>query len=300
MGDGRFAELVKFSATISGTMETIQVTAQNFTPRVQRWLQKPKAVTLLHLFDQVINLIDADGEIISVVQPQIQAGPFSIVVDEERPFPHLISPHDTVSKTATSLTIGPLAIDCRQAKLWQPIPHWQLLRENQSNWQKILPSMQTAVTNHLEFLGEIGPANFHEQFQAAIEEIQTLRLKAPPDKWQTAVTKLAGFGPGFTPAGDDFLLGFLFGLWATRPKNAVMNVAKIVVETAVPRTTQLSAAWLQAAAQGEAALPWHHLANALLENDEWETTTETILNTGATSGIAALMGFLAGTTRELA
>ncbi|MCB9006268.1 MAG: hypothetical protein H6656_02600 [Ardenticatenaceae bacterium] len=45
-----------------------------------------------------------------------------------------------------------------------------------------------------------------------------------------------------------------------------MNLAKIVVETAVPRTTQLSAAWLQAAGRGEAHKPWHDLVDALSAN----------------------------------
>ncbi len=273
-------------------METIEITANNLTLRVQRWLQKPQAVTLLHLFDQVINLIDADGEIISVVQPKIRSGPFSLLVEEERPFPHLIPPHAPVAKTETTLIIGPLEIEYSQAKLWQPIPNWHSLHEGQVDWRSSLPEMQTAVNQRLNFMGDIGPANFRAQFQTAIGRMQALCFDPDHKAWQTAVAQLAGFGPGFTPAGDDFLVGFLFGLWATRPAATVAELAKIVVETAVPRTTQLSAAWLQAAGRGEAWLAWHDLVDSFSKEADWKRPVERILEQGATSGIAALLGFI--------
>ncbi|MCB9006269.1 MAG: DUF2877 domain-containing protein [Ardenticatenaceae bacterium] len=39
------------------------------------------------------------------------------------------------------------------------------------------------------------------------------------DGCETAVTKLAGLGPGFTPAGDDFLLGFCLACGQRGQKN---------------------------------------------------------------------------------
>lgn len=274
-------------------MATIHLTAENFTPRVQRWLQKPQTAKLLHLFDQVINLIDADGEIVSVVQPNIRPGPFSLLIGEARPFPSLIQPAAPVTKTQTSLIIGPLAIDCRAAELWQPSPDWPRLREKQAAWLGTLGEMQTAVNNHLNDLNVSSPANFVPRFAAAAAELQTVIFESNPVAWLTAVTQLAGLGPGFTPAGDDFLVGFLYGLWATRPAAEVVELAKVVVETAVPRTTQLSAAWLQAAGRGEAVEPWHDLVKALLTHADWQLPLQKIGQTGATSGAAALFGFIA-------
>ncbi|MEZ4595258.1 MAG: DUF2877 domain-containing protein [Chloroflexota bacterium] len=271
----------------------MKVTAQTVTPHVQRWLQTANAAVLLHRFEAVINLMNATGDIISVVQPQVQAGPFSLVVDVERPFPHTLSPHTPVSQTAASLIIGPLHIDCRPAHLWHPVPNWQRLQATQANWHSILPEMATAVTHHLHQIGTIGPAIFAQQFQAAAAQMQAIQQKTDRVAWQTAVTQLAGLGPGFTPAGDDFLVGFLFGLWATRPRDEVEKLAEIVVETAVPRTTQLSAAWLQAAGRGEAWLPWHGLVNALSAGHDWQPPVQRILAQGASSGVAALLGFIA-------
>ena len=270
----------------------MQLSATTLTPRVQRWRQKKQAVRLLHLFDEVINLVDTDGEIISVVQPQVKPGPFSLLVGEERPFPTLLPAFAPVAKTQTGLLIGPLAIDCRTAELWHPIPDWPQLQEKKVAWLGYLAEMQTAVNAHLQTLGVISPANFTARFEDIIAELRAVEFAADPAAWQTAVTKLAGFGPGFTPAGDDFLVGFLLGLWATRPVEEVVELARVVVETAVPRTTQLSAAWLQAAGRGEVVEPWHELVNAFLTHADWQLPLQKILQTGATSGMAAAMGFV--------
>ena len=275
------------------------VSATTISPRAQRWLSKPTAVSLLHIFDRAINLMDADAEIISVVQPGIGAGPFAIVIDTERPFPDVIASNASVRKMAASLQLGSLLIDIKDAALWHPRPNWDALRRQTAVWQTQLPALQAAIAQQQQRLTAGSPAHFAAAFNEATAAV--LQALAQQDKayLALAVANCAGLGPGLTPAGDDFLLGLLLGLWATRPEAEVVAWARLVGETAVPRTTQLSAAWLKTAALGEAALPWHHLANALLESTEWETAVNTILNTGATSGIAALLGFIAAATTKV-
>lgn len=276
--------------------ESWQISALSITTRVQRWLNQPTAVSLLHRFDQAINLIDANATIIAIVQPSIGAGPFSIVVDAERPFPPTINPSTPIKKTADSLHIGPLHIDLRPVEIWQSAPDWNLLRQQQKEWLTILPELETAVSQQQERLTNGTPVNFAPRFHAATTAMREAIAQPDAPELETAISQLAGLGPGLTPAGDDFLLGLLLGLWATRPEAAVVELAKRVVETAVPRTTLLSAAWLQAAAQGEAWLAWHNLFEALLAGDNWQQRFDRILNNGATSGIAALIGFVAATS----
>jgi len=270
-----------------------QVSAISITPNVQQWLRQPTAVSLLHLFDHAINLMDANDKIISIVQPNIGAGPFSIVVDCERPFPITINPSTTIHKTADSLRLGPLHIDLRPAHLWQPAPNWELLRQRQQDWLTILPELQTAVAQQQDRLTSGSPTHFATQFQIATVALREVIVHPDAAGLETAVRQLAGLGPGLTPAGDDFLLGLLLGLWATRPETEVVEWAERVMETAVPRTTQLSAAWLKAAATGEAWIAWHQLLAALLGDEDWQSPFSRILNNGATSGIASLMGFVA-------
>jgi len=270
-----------------------QTSALTLTTKVQLWLQQPTAVSLLQRFGHVLNLIDATGTIIAIVQPSIGAGPFSIVVDAARPFPTTINPATSIKKTAASLHIGPLHINLGRAQLWQPRPPWNLLRKQQHQWLTILPELETAVTRQQHRLMAGSPAHFATRFQAAAGAVSEAIAHPDAAGLETAVTQLAGLGPGLTPAGDDFLLGLLLGLWATRPEAEVVDLAEHVVETAVPRTTKLSAAWLKAAAAGEAWLAWHNLLATLLDGIEWQQPFNRILNQGATSGIASLMGFIA-------
>jgi hypothetical protein len=161
---------------------------------------------------------------------------------------------------------------------------------------------------------------------------------------------LAGLGLGLTPAGDDFLLGTIYGLWLkndgaakfqkigaacrggsrTAPTSGVgqsknsyhklpetQRMIEAITETAAARTTTLSAAWLRAAARGEAGEPWHELLTALRDSGETAVTElvevepveaavtepvevavsqaiDRILATGHTSGADALAGFVWG------
>lgn len=110
--------------------------------------------------------------------------------------------------------------------------------------------------------------------------------------------RLAGLGPGLTPAGDDLLVGWLAGIffYGERGNLGVRGAAvgQAVAATAAARTTRLSAAWLRHAGMGEFAEPWHQLAAGLETGDPavMAQATHCILNTGATSGQEAMKGFL--------
>jgi hypothetical protein len=108
------------------------------------------------------------------------------------------------------------------------------------------------------------------------------------------VAWLAGLGGGLTPAGDDLLCGAMLAAWLAHPDPA--GFCRGVVETAVPRTTMLSAAFLHAAGRGECGAAWHRLLAALAAgaDDEIAAATAAVLAHGATSGADALTGFVTG------
>ncbi len=108
---------------------------------------------------------------------------------------------------------------------------------------------------------------------------------------------LAGLGVGLTPAGDDFLLGFMARIWlepALFPPSWTARPLSTIVRTVGPRTTRPGRAWLDYAARGQFAESWHDLAAALTANDpaNIQHATNRILSTGATSGRDAMAGFL--------
>ncbi|HXT52432.1 MAG TPA: DUF2877 domain-containing protein [Thermoanaerobaculia bacterium] len=111
----------------------------------------------------------------------------------------------------------------------------------------------------------------------------------------TAAAALAGLGEGSTPAGDDYLVGVLHALARGRPPSPRMAplVASLggIGET---RTTAASAAWLAAAARGEASPVWRALLDVLASGSEVDVrrAARAVRGTGHTSGAFSLRGFL--------
>ena len=111
------------------------------------WLEWSQQPCVLHVFDRACNLLNERDEIISVVWPELGAGPFAIVLAEERPFSH-ITTNAKVNITQECLQIASLRIDLSDAILWQPRPDWATIQQNKDAWLKILPSLQTILTEH--------------------------------------------------------------------------------------------------------------------------------------------------------
>jgi hypothetical protein len=87
-------------------------------------------------------------------------------------------------------------------------------------------------------------------------------------------------------------MGILLTLWLAKaePKPYIDSL----VAGATYRTGQLSMAFLQAAARGEASQAWHRLVNAMVtsETDLVDKAVLDLMDTGHTSGADALFGFV--------
>lgn len=133
--------------------------------------------------------------------------------------------------------------------------------------------------------------------------VQALTALAQGDP--VAVPQLLGRGDGLTPVGDDVLAGWLIGARAagrtTRPVAAA-------VRAAAHRTTELSAALLSHAADGETIPELRGLLGALMSEaaapGAVEAATARLLAVGHSSGAGLLLGVrlalctASSTTRE--
>jgi len=230
------------------------------TARARRWLENGRSPRILHLFAGVCNLVDASGEVLSLVSPAIGPGPFALVV--EGAFPAALRAADPVriDKANGRLAVGPLRVDTGAAAVWPARPDWSRLR-----------SFSCPM-----------PPPLHPALEAPLRGLLHGLQTADAGQVRAGAAALAGRGIGLTPAGDDVLLGVLFGLWVWQPRPEWLEV---IVQTAVPRTTTLSAAFLRAAAAGEAIRPWHDLVNGAAG------AIDRILAVGHTSGADAWAGF---------
>lgn len=237
---------------------------QLLTPRARRWLANGRPARILHRFAGVCNLVNAAGEVLSVCAPGLPAGPFTLRLDGELPAGLHAALPVRAAPDGGWLQIGPLRVETAGARTWQPRPPWGRF---QSAWLANLPEPDPL------------PAHLVIHLRDVLRGIAAGDAKSV----RTGAHALAGLGPGLTPAGDDLLMGVLHGLSVWRPGS---RWPALLASTAVPRTTTLSAAFLRAAAAGEAAEPWHGLVNGRL------AAVDAILATGHSSGPAAWAGFV--------
>ena len=105
-----------------------------------------------------------------------------------------------------------------------------------------------------------------------------------------AAIRLLGFGPGFTPAGDDVVAGALAALALLGTLRR--DVADAVLDAARDRTTTISAALLRAAAKGQVVPPAAAVLQAAARGDRSSLAVAyaALLSVGATSGPALAIG----------
>lgn len=276
-----------------GCSAVLPVSAVLLAPRSRAWLATTRRGRILHLFDRVGNLANEKGEVLSLVTPEVGPGPFNLVLSGSRPFTEILSQDDTIDIKENVLCWGNLKIDFSQAAEWLPVPDWARLRQDTAVWSIVVSRLQEILADFYRRQNGALPGHFSEQFGAAVAVFLRGLAAEELAVCRKGIEQLAGLGPGLTPAGDDFLMGAMYGLWASAPDDAARFWGRVIVETAVPLTTTLSAAWLQAAAQGEAVAAWHTLCRQKDFAAEWETAVAQILNTGHSSGADALSGFTA-------
>ena len=310
------------------------------TTAVSHWLDTTKTPRVLHVFDQVCNLVDGERRVVSLVTPEIGKGPFSLVVDlpygnftdfitsESKISVQICTCHaerSEASQTTSSsnavgilrsaqtctehsrsndgfvLQIGSLVIDTSLAKLWDTRPLWENL--SPSAIEAYLPlfesKLASASPDSLAFVNGRSDSTSLKA-KKAITTLQTGLKTGNLAACQEGAHGLAGLGVGLTPAGDDFLMGVIFGLFQHKGAET-QRVINILVDEAVARTTTLSGAWLEAAGRGEAGQPWHELVEAMgggggtacVEPVEVAVSQaiDRILSIGHTSGADALAGF---------
>jgi hypothetical protein len=278
---------------------------------------------IVAVYDRASTLAFPDGNLVSLVSPEIGDGPLNIVMaprsfPPEADIPRALAafqPGQEVHLEDRWLEVGEFAVSLDGAVTWEPCPDWERLRtrrETITGHLAHLKALALRLAREDSLLVLVGadpgrdrpasasyrPADsfhFEESLQSvALEAALILRAGWEGDSTQLQVgaEQLAGLGGGLTPAGDDFLSGVMLWTWLAHPDPE--PCCRVMLEAAASRTTTFSAALLRAAAAGECSTSWHRLL-AILERGEVQhlaATVEEVLSYGHTSGADTLAGFL--------
>jgi len=189
---------------------------------------------------------------------------------------------------------GDLVIDIRPARPWRSdldALGLNLGRESpQHAWR--------AAANLLATDGRA--ATFTRLAGSPIESLAEAVARFDYDSASATVRSLVGLGEGTTPAGDDFLVGFLGGLWASAATDPTrQGFAQQIGECAAvsaDRTHRASRIYLMAAAVGEVSERLTRLVAAIASDSVVPTAdaARASLDVGHSSGACGVLGLLHG------
>jgi uncharacterized protein DUF2877 len=294
-----------------------QTDALSMSWRVARTLrQEGWDGEVLAVHPQSCYLLGEDGAIYAVVPETFGNGPLNLVVPSSavEPLKSSLSAGAPVTSTGDLLTIGQtLEVGLGKASLWDPKAHPALGADPQELKSGLTELYQAAVSRApeqslaclLPYLQEDDlPAQLEKvphfpRSHALISGLVDSLAKRSRRSLKVVTSQLAGLGPGLTPAGDDFLAGILLALAMVQEHRAdgdLADIAHLLLDTAAPRTHEISAAYLKAAYAGEASERWHALFGAVVARNTQEigSAVQGVMSVGETSGADMLAGFLAG------
>jgi uncharacterized protein DUF2877 len=269
---------------------------------------------ILAVFPHSCYLLDEDGAICALVEERAGNGPLNLVIPPAAPNTfQLLSVGDTVKSNGEVLMLSDsLDVGLAGARLWDPKPYpapesdptrfrhaLGVLFETATNQSpeaslaRLLPHMQEEdLPDPLQHVGHFPRS--HALMGGLVDSLARRNRRG----LKVVTSSMAGLGPGLTPACDDFLAGVLLALALHQQQHAdaeLAEIASMMVETASPRTGEISAAYLRVAHAGEAHERWHHLLSAIGTGDAGsiEETAKSVMQAGETSGADMLAGFLA-------
>lgn len=251
--------------------------------------------TVHSVFAHACNIEVGPDRLIGLVAREIGAVPRGFTLATPGGFDfaaHIATARDAAARNGVLRIVGAaLVIDLRPARPWRsnlPDAGIDLGDETMAlAWR----TAWHALTRHG------GSAAFAASASAPIELLRSATRLEDGAAARHAVAQLVGLGDGLTPAGDDFLVGYMAGLWSASRKTAFDAVREAIgdaVAANATRTGSISRHYLEAAIEGEVSEPLARLAAAIGHGKtrETEQAVAAALAVGATSGAAASHGLL--------
>ncbi len=180
-----------------------------------------------------------------------------------------------------------VVVDMRDAAVATAWDHaWHTLQERQARAAPLVTAHQTVLAQHLEI---------------AERAILGATTKYDLDGMSSALGALIGFGIGLTPSGDDFLTGYLAGLWCTtrnvqEREDFLSALAQLVVDYSA-RTNDIARTYLLLAARGQVSRRLVDLARDIgrgADADSVVSSAQAAMQLGHSSGMETVTGLLLG------
>lgn len=279
----------------------------------------PFSGTVHSVFRQACNLWLEPGTLLTLLPCQKGNVPHGIRLDtsSHSVFPHALRVGQPVACRGGILRIdgADFSVDLRNARLWHvDLQTMQIdcRRPAQAQVWAIAWSELNTYPRRSDLSGIMEGVSPSEKPPTASEVLLQQSAHAVPTLLQatrdfqfedarTSIRLLIGLGPGLTPSGDDFLVGYMAGLWCTaRAHPSRMRFLKDLGSelSEVSRITNaISCAYLRSSAKGHVSEALAKLAQQLNQANNMSSVraaTRAALQVGHTSGSDGVLGMLLG------
>lgn len=238
------------------------------------------------VFDRSCHIRTCTGDAVFVVAEGLDCGPQAVRVStpSQFTFAAALAPGTPVTRKADHLLFdgNKLDIDLTGAAQWSSRPLPWPCRLSAATSQIICEHLDNAAANM--------------QWPDNAELIAaTRRLKS--ESAQDILSRRIGLGPGLTPAGDDYIVGYMLGLNLCETGPVQRTQFRRQVSSWLGNqghlTTDISAAFFSAAAMGRFTDNLVQLAHAASQDDTntLAAAISAVLAQGASSGHDTLSGF---------
>ncbi len=274
-------------------MDQVHLPVRSLSFPVQKIFgQYPSKGRILGIFKRAIDF-SIDDQVVALVIPQLKNGPFHIVVDSIPDWN--LEGEFSISIDKQLIHIGDWILDFSIAPdIWNPEPDWRKIKISPiilSNARRLVKEKASHRIKSSPFACIL----LDDRIESACQLCEGI-VGCDDDLIRHAVSRIAGYGPGLTPSGDDFLAGVMLALHISNVSHEsnFLRTCETIYQSAAARTTKLSRAYLSSASQGQADERWHDFLYSMKEGkiEDLDESLEPILAFGETSGLDMLSGFL--------
>jgi hypothetical protein len=252
-------------------------------------------------FQHALNLSSAGGELLTLLSPRCQNLPTAIRLETP---PGWDWCHQSYSRQPITLENNELRgelwrADLSRAPCWRP----GAPRARDGHALNVVLAAYPALASQLSQYCLQREVRSSLQLLPSWPSIGRVPRLNPGDAsvaLEGNVSELIGYGSGLTPAGDDYLFGYLAALWPWQhrePVAAHLKLLRPAINNQLHRTTSISRHYLSLALQGHYSQSIDHLTTMLISGRppaDVALSAIGVMQSGSSSGAECLAGFLHG------
>jgi hypothetical protein len=240
------------------------------------------------VFENTVYLKTGHDDLICLTSKDVKA-PMNLNLNTPVDFLRLDCVSKKVIRTPTGLKLETIVFDTKNSKIY-PITKNHEIKDGLRN--RVLFSVDEI--NLLDTLGSIldNHSPFFNELSCSIRSISESTQKRDLMKLSNQLSGIVGLGNGFTPSGDDFIVGFLFCL------NRILSSSnhkhgKFVI---MGNTNWASKKFIDYSQNGIVIEPLEVFVNFLLSGEnEIKSSLMDLIQVGKSSGIDASIGAIIAT-----